>query len=225
MSAINFSKGGVVLTLLALLIFAASVAGVDRRVLKPMVNKDLIYSSYKRSSDTCMAAGNLLAKHVVSSLDGKYIIPEVVPIQPPDTNSGDGSVAAKELETDTVRVTGIMKTRDENYQAIVNNTIVRSGSVIYGFIKVLDITENLVTFEINGKTRELKINDEIPVTAQTSQPLDVQEIVVRDGVWVALINGSYYRSGDWIDKQTQVKVVTPTTVMILRAGKMIVHRP
>jgi hypothetical protein len=216
-------KSGVALSGLAAVLFGLAVVGVDGMLLQPKVAKASVVAPFEDAALSSIGIAKGVASWTLEPFDGRFVLPERLTWDS-SAVAGDGRGNAKEAadlnssELEAIRVTGILRGRD-GLEALVNRSRIREGGAVLGYTLV-SLTEEIATFDVNGKMRELRINEEMTVPKKASVPLTLDAVRERAGAWEAVINGQPYKAGDWVDPDTQVRMVMPGKVMVFRGGTL-----
>ena len=218
------SKSGFALTGFACILFGVAVVGVDRIVLRPKVVKSEVLEPFESAAMGSLGVAKGVSSWTLEPFDGQYIVPERIPWEATVVDPGSVPEVSDEpedpvsTELEVIRVTGILRGTQE-LEALVNRSRVKVGGSVLGY-ELVGLTEEVATFDVNGKMRELRINEEMMVPKKASVPLNLDAVRERSGAWEAIINGQPYKAGDWVDPDTQIRMVMPGKVMVFRGGTL-----
>jgi hypothetical protein len=165
----------------------------------------------KKTSEARIA---LEAVYAVAEDPRQYVLvdPEVEALK----NQQGESVAA--VETDSLRVTGLMKTSDQVLAAVVNGSLVGPGDNVLG-CEIKEISNEGVLFSVDGVDVLVPMKGEFKFTAAKTGAVIVEKVSAQEGRNLAVINGRTYKVGDWVNRSTQVKAIAPTAVMFSVKGE------
>lgn len=174
----------------------------------------------KADADLFEAEGRVLRKRLSTLADGESF--ENYKMIDPATIAS--SIIAEEVEEPvqmtSLKVTGIMKTSDGTVIAVVNGSLVSKGRRVRG-CEVLDVMEKGVLFDVAGEKVVVPLHGEHILKKVLAERLTLENVLSEGGKNTAVINGQFYKAGDWIDGDTIVKAVTPKIVLLDRVGSRI----
>lgn len=220
MTSIN--KHFVLIVIVAVLLVAISVVGLEEILFPNRVNAKNIKSSYAIAVTAGLMEGGRLQERIPQPWDGAYVLKKPVLL---NFNSSDETQSVVSDEEDardyiTVRLSGIMKAVDQTFQAVLNRSLVKVGSRV-GACEVVEITGDYVELKVGTELQRLHLNEERRFRRVAFENLALEDIINEGTVWRAQINGQIYRAGDWVDSETQIRAITPNQVLVVRAGTSI----
>ncbi len=211
---------GLVLGGVAVALIVVSFIGLEKMAFPGTVDEKAMRTEYSAAAEGGLTIGGRLKNLIVQPWKQKNLIAKR---SLPELNGQTNTETKEDIEEQglvTLRVMGIMRGADGRFVAIVNGSLVDVGSMVGG-CSVQNITENAVEVKIGDAVKKLRINEEVNYKPTAFRDLVLQDLVGNNNVWKAKINGSFYRAGDNIDRETVIRAITPRGVMVIRAGTVI----